>query len=174
MKSSISNVSRVVKVGADTFKSSLRSNGRVTWDWIAFIRLFMWISFIFGIRESRCKKPSFFNRIDQFIWPYVLNMSRKDFRVNAHSIVALNVKELLARNRRDIWSLSDCNGTRTHNHLVCKRTTFHRNLVDKDAFSVWNFFCVKNRFKEFIICSFVVFVYCKGIGSIVQNLFSPL
>ena len=30
----------------------------------------------------------------------------------------LNVKELLARSRRHIWRLSDCNGTRTHNHLV--------------------------------------------------------
>ena len=26
----------------------------------------------------------------------------------------LNVKKLLARNRHDIWSLSDCNGTRMH------------------------------------------------------------
>ena len=34
----------------------------------------------------------------------------------------LNFKELLARNREDIWSLSDCNGTRTHNDLVPKRT----------------------------------------------------
>ena len=29
----------------------------------------------------------------------------------------LNVKGLLARNRRDIWSLINCNGTRTHNHF---------------------------------------------------------
>ena len=29
---------------------------------------------------------------------------------------------LFARNRSNIWSLSDCNGTRTHNHLVRKRT----------------------------------------------------
>ena len=29
----------------------------------------------------------------------------------------LNVKGLLARSRRKIWSLSDCNWTRTHNHL---------------------------------------------------------
>ena len=29
----------------------------------------------------------------------------------------LNVKELLARNRRDIWSLSDSSGIWTHNHL---------------------------------------------------------
>ena len=34
----------------------------------------------------------------------------------------LNVKELLARNRKDIWSLSDCNETRIHNQLVRKRT----------------------------------------------------
>ena len=34
----------------------------------------------------------------------------------------LNVKELLAQSRRDIWSLSGNNGTRTHNHLVCKAT----------------------------------------------------
>ena len=37
----------------------------------------------------------------------------------------LNVKELLARNRRHIWRLNDCNGTRTHNHLVRKRTLNH-------------------------------------------------
>ena len=37
----------------------------------------------------------------------------------------LNVKELLARNRRDIWSLSDCNGIRTYNHLVRKQSLNH-------------------------------------------------
>ena len=37
----------------------------------------------------------------------------------------LNVKELLARSRGKIWSLSDCNWTRTHNHLVRKRTLSH-------------------------------------------------
>ena len=35
-----------------------------------------------------------------------------------HTYSCLNVKELLARSRREIWSLSDCNWTRTHNHLV--------------------------------------------------------
>ena len=34
----------------------------------------------------------------------------------------LNVKELLSRNRRDIWSLSDNNWIWNHNHLVRKRT----------------------------------------------------
>ena len=37
----------------------------------------------------------------------------------------LNVKELYGRNRRDIWSLSDSNRIRTHNHLVCKPTLSH-------------------------------------------------
>ena len=37
----------------------------------------------------------------------------------------LNVKELLARSRREIWSLSDCNWTRTHNHLIRKGTLNH-------------------------------------------------
>ena len=37
----------------------------------------------------------------------------------------LNVKELLARSRREIWILSNCNWTRTHHHLVHKRTLNH-------------------------------------------------
>ena len=37
----------------------------------------------------------------------------------------LNVKELLERGRRKIWSLSDCNWTRTHNYLVRKRKLNH-------------------------------------------------
>ena len=44
------------------------------------------------------------------IWLYVI-MSRMHFRVNPH-LSCLNVKELLARNRHDICSLSDCNGSR--------------------------------------------------------------
>ena len=37
----------------------------------------------------------------------------------------LNIKELLATNRCKIWSLSDCNWTQTHNHLVHKWTLNH-------------------------------------------------
>ena len=37
----------------------------------------------------------------------------------------LNVKELLAGNRYNIWSLSDHNGIRTHNYLNHKRTLNH-------------------------------------------------
>ena len=49
-------------------------------------------------------------------------MSRTRFRVNLHSIITL---ELLARNRHDIWSLSDNNAIRINNHLVRKRTLNH-------------------------------------------------
>ena len=37
----------------------------------------------------------------------------------------LNVKELLAWSRCKIWSLGDCNWTRTQNHLVHKQTLNH-------------------------------------------------
>ena len=37
----------------------------------------------------------------------------------------LNVNEVLAQNRSEIWSLSDCNGTQTHNQLVRKKTLKH-------------------------------------------------
>ena len=37
----------------------------------------------------------------------------------------LNVTEFLVQSRREIWSLSDYNWTRTHNHLVHKRTLNH-------------------------------------------------
>ena len=56
---------------------------------------------------------------------YVIIMSPTSFRVNPHSIVCLNVKELLAWSRRSIWSLSDSNGIQTHNHLIRKQTLNH-------------------------------------------------
>ena len=47
------------------------------------------------------------------------------FQSDSTLYICLNVKELLAGNRRDIWSSSNCNGTRTYNHLVRKRTLNH-------------------------------------------------
>ena len=58
----------------------------------------------------------------RWIWLYDIIMSSSSFRVNVHSIVCLNVEELLAQSERHIWSLIDNNGIRTHIHLVCKRT----------------------------------------------------
>ena len=37
----------------------------------------------------------------------------------------LKVKELLAQNKGNIWSLNDWNGTQTHIHLACKWTLNH-------------------------------------------------
>ena len=45
--------------------------------------------------------------------------------LSSYHIHVLNVKELLARNMRDIWSLSEYNGTRSHKHLVHKWTLNH-------------------------------------------------
>ena len=66
----------------------------------------------------------------QSIWLYVI-MSCMSVSVNPHSIVYLNVKELLARSRCHIWSLSDSNVIQTHNHLVCKRTLNHLTKLAK-------------------------------------------
>ena len=67
----------------------------------------------------------------QCIWLHIISMSCTRFRVNVDSIACLNVKELLARGRRHIWSLSDCNGILTHNHLVCKQTLKHLAKLTK-------------------------------------------
>ena len=47
------------------------------------------------------------------------------FQSEATLYSCLNVKELLPQSRCEIWSLSDCNWTRTHNHLVHKWTLNH-------------------------------------------------
>ena len=59
------------------------------------------------------------------IWLYVIIMSPTRFRMNPHSIACLNAKELLARSRCHIWSLSDSNEIQTQrvwilwfNHLA--------------------------------------------------------
>ena len=43
----------------------------------------------------------------------------------------LNVEELFARNRHNIWSSSDSNETWTHNHLVRKWTLKHSAKLAK-------------------------------------------
>ena len=35
----------------------------------------------------------------------------------------------IARTRYEIWGLSDCNGTRTHNHIVCKQILNHLAII---------------------------------------------
>ena len=43
----------------------------------------------------------------------------------------MNVMELIVCNRRQIWSLSNCKGTLTHNHLVRKQTLNHLATLAK-------------------------------------------
>ena len=56
---------------------------------------------------------------------YVIIMWSTSFDVNRHSVVCLNVKEVLARTRHHFWSLSDNNKIQTENHLVRKWTLNH-------------------------------------------------
>ena len=44
------------------------------------------------------------------------------FQCESSLYSCLNVNELLARSRREIWGLVDCNWIRTQNHLVRQRT----------------------------------------------------
>ena len=56
---------------------------------------------------------------------HVIIVSRTRYKMNLCPYSSLNVKELLAQNKRDIGSLSDTNEIRTHNHLVHKRIPNH-------------------------------------------------
>ena len=67
------------------------------------------------------------------------------FQSESKLYICLNVKQLLAQNRRNICSLSDCNGTRTHNHLVRKHTLTH--LVKLTKLLSW-------VVSTFLYCSF--------------------
>ena len=50
---------------------------------------------------------------------------RYAFQTESTFYSCLNVKELFVQDRGETWSLSDCNWTRTHNHLVHKQTLNH-------------------------------------------------
>ena len=78
-------------------------------------------------------------KVNTFTQLYVVIMSRTSFRVNPHSIVCLNVREVLARSRGHIWSLSDSNVIRTHNHLVRKWTLNYLAKLAKLWLSGWVF-----------------------------------
>ena len=110
----------------------------LTWTFSILLYKYLWIKVV-DFRQKPicmqlCKKQrmvfSTSNVFDSSIkilqrYLYLLRviiMSRTSFRVNPHSVVCLNAKELLAWSRRYIWSLSDSNGIRTRNHLFRKRT----------------------------------------------------
>ena len=64
---------------------------------------------------------------------YGIIMSLTSFRVNPHSIVCLNVKELLGRSKYHIWNLSDSNEIQTYTYLVWKRTFNHLDKLARLA-----------------------------------------
>ena len=64
------------------------------------------------------------------------------------TLCARNSSKLLAQNRRKIFRLSDCNGTRTHNHLIRKRTLNHLAKLAKGLSSVlyiWLYVLIMSR-----------------------------
>ena len=77
------------------------------------------------------------------VWLFVIIMSCTSFRVNLHAIVFLNAKEFLAWSRRHVWSLSDSNEIRTHNHFVRKWTLNH--LAKLASLGKWLSVCLRTK-----------------------------
>ena len=74
-----------------------------------------------------------------------------DFQSESTLYSHLDVKELLARNRCHIRSLSNCNGIRTYNDLVRKRTLFSNLFVASNPVSViWTSDIAPVSRKEFL------------------------
>ena len=76
----------------------------------------------------------------------------------------LNVRELLAQNRRDIWSLSDYNKTWTHNHLVRKWTLNHLAKLAKWLSCVMSTYCMVLLYVLLYVrtvCSYCLFLNFK-------------
>ena len=101
--------------------SKIVINSRVKyWQTVSFI--YPWVKF---------KRKS-----TKIIKLYVLMVPRTSFWVNSLD-GCLNVKELLARSRREIWSLNDCNWTWTHKHVVHKQALNH--LLKLSCVNGWVF-----------------------------------
>ena len=99
-------------------------------------------------------------------------MSRTSSRVNSHSILCLNVKELVCRSKHHIRSLSDGNVISTNSHLVRKQTTIYGNWPDalrtkwlwvritllSLKFQIWNLLRAKSflTFRQTIECGFTL------------------
>ena len=71
---------------------------------------------------------------------------------------------MFSSDRGNIWSLIDCNGIRTHSHLVCKRTLNHFAKLSDCVFEYRHqfrvYFIVKNFSKKFLfIWTNVLFSY---------------
>ena len=94
---------------------------------------------------------------------HVLFMSRtRAFQSESTLYSCLNAKELLARSRPKIWRLSDCNWTRTKDHLVLKRTLNHLNRLNtRLVLPNWWVFVYKLSGSGFeSSCSHLTFRFC--------------
>ena len=74
------------------------------------------------------------------------------FQLEATLYICRNVKEILAQNRRDIYSLSDCNETQTLDQLVPKWILSHVAKVTKWLNWVVNFFLYGAFDRIFLSC----------------------
>ena len=102
-------------------------HGLVSQELTAYLSVFnqflhQWIMFVIS---KGCKPDNFKLHNSLKLYCMLVSWSRLRFRVNLHSIVCLNVNELLARSWCHIWSLSDCIRTQTHKDLVRKQTINH-------------------------------------------------
>ena len=84
----------------------------------------------------------FSTTINSWLYLYVVIMSHTWFEGESTLYSCLNVKELLAYNRSNIWSLSDRNGIRTQNHLAGKRTLDH---FRKTSLAKWLSVCLRTK-----------------------------
>ena len=72
-----------------------------------------------------------------FYWLYVIIMSRTSFRVNLHSIVCLNAKDVISECH--IWRLTDSNEIRSYNHLLRIWTLNHLAKLANGCLNGWVF-----------------------------------
>ena len=104
------------------FKAILTRSEQAMEDWLASIindPLYQAISEMLGTRSYQLVefKDLFGNVIMLTVCSYHVTYA---FQSESTLCSCLNVKELFAWIRCKIWSLSDCNWTRTHNHFVYK------------------------------------------------------
>ena len=74
------------------------------------------------------------------------------FQSESALYICLNVNELLVRNRSNVWSLSDCNGNRIHNHLVRQWTLNHLAKLSKWLSCVVSTYLYGNMTLCFLSC----------------------
>ena len=110
--------------------ASSMANSKYDSNFCFFVFCFVFLFIICGMIVARqeCFFWNFFIlkfvKIDRFMTACFDHVAYV-FQSESTFYSRLNVKELLGRSRRKIWSLSDCNWTRTHNYLVRKRTLNH-------------------------------------------------